>query len=330
MRRQIFIGMGLVVLFFALGAGRDVLAAGPYHVKNGDNLAKISKKFGVSVTALREANDLQGDALKVRQVLVIPKSTKTRVAKAKVRRPAPAAATATHVVAAGDTLYRIARKTGVSISDLRMMNDIPNSRLRIGQRLVLAIAESPEAGSAESTDRGERASRSALPDGEELEDDEAGPSGAEEWASADGEEQDSADLLGKWQSPNERQLFARVAMGFLGAPYRFGGSSVRGLDCSAFVRKIYSFFDINLPRTAREQARIGKRIDRDDLEVGDLVFFNTRRRAFGHVGIYIGNNEFVHASSGRARAVRVDTLDKPYYNKRFIKAVRLKALGDDT
>lgn len=329
MRRQIFIGIGLVVLFFALSAGQDVLAAGQYHVKNGDSLAKISKKFGVTIKALKEANDLQSDALKIRQVLVIPESTKTKVAKA--RRPAPAA-TATYVVTAGDTLYRISRKSGVSISDLKMMNDIRNSRLRIGQRLVLAIAESPEAASAESTDRGERASQGALPE-EELEEDEAGTAGTAdtgEWEKTNRDHQESADFLGKWESPNERQLFARVAMGFLGAPYRFGGSSVRGLDCSAFVRKIYSFFDINLPRTAREQARIGKRIDREELEVGDLVFFNTRRRAFGHVGIYIGNNEFVHASSGRARAVRVDTLDKPYYSKRFVKAVRLKALGDDT
>jgi cell wall-associated NlpC family hydrolase len=117
-------------------------------------------------------------------------------------------------------------------------------------------------------------------------------------------------------------------MGFLGAPYRLGGSSVKGLDCSAFVKKIYAFFDINLPRTAREQARVGKRIPRNELEIGDLVFFNTRR-AFGHVGVYIGNNEFVHASSGRARSVKVDTLDKPYYNKRFVKAVRLKDLDGD-
>jgi peptidoglycan endopeptidase LytE len=104
---------------------------------------------------------------------------------------------------------------------------------------------------------------------------------------------------------------------------------VRGIDCSAFVKKIYSFFDISLPRTAREQAGVGKRIARNDLEVGDLVFFNTRRRAFGHVGIYIGNNEFVHAAAGRARAVKVDTLGKPYYDKHFVKAVRLKALDDN-
>lgn len=133
--------------------------------------------------------------------------------------------------------------------------------------------------------------------------------------------------IGRQQKQNHDRL-ARVAMGFLGAPYRFGGSSVKGLDCSAFVKKIYAFFDINLPRTAREQARVGKRISRNDLEVGDLVFFNTRR-AFGHVGVYIGNNEFVHASSGRARSVKVDTLDKPYYDKRFVKAVRLKTLDAD-
>jgi cell wall-associated NlpC family hydrolase len=317
--------MGLFVLFFALGADQDVFASSQYRVKNGDNLAKISKRVGVSIKALREANDLQGDALKIHQVLVIPTSTKTKVTKA--RRSAPAVTT-TYVVTTGDTLYSISRKTGVSMSDLRTLNDIRGNRLRVRQRLVLATAQSPEA-AAESAGHAEQANLSALSDGEELEDDEAGPSGADEWAGADGEDQSSSNFLGKWESPNERQLFARVAMGFLGAPYRFGGSSVRGLDCSAFVKKIYSFFDINLPRTAREQAHIGKRIAKDELEVGDLVFFNTRRRPFGHVGIYIGNNEFVHASSGRAKSVRVDTLEKPYYSKRFIRAVRLKALGDD-
>jgi len=118
----------------------------------------------------------------------------------------------------------------------------------------------------------------------------------------------------------------RVAKGFLGAPYRLGGSSVRGLDCSAFVKKIYEFFDVSLPRTAKEQARVGMHVSRDELKEGDLVFFNTRRRAYGHVGIYIGNNEFVHAAAGRARMVRIDTLDKPYYNKRFVKAVRIKGM----
>jgi peptidoglycan endopeptidase LytE len=118
-----------------------------------------------------------------------------------------------------------------------------------------------------------------------------------------------------------------VATAFLGAPYRLGGISLKGLDCSAFVKKVYQLFDISLPRTAREQAHVGAGVAREELIEGDLVFFNTKR-SFGHVGIYIGNNEFVHASS-RNRGVRIDNLNEPYFNKRFVKAVRLKGLDDE-
>lgn len=326
MRRQIFMWMGLIVLFFAFGISQEAFAAGQYKVKRGDNLAKISKKFGVSIEALKEANDLQSNALKPRQILVIPKSSKTKVAKSQ--RSAPAA-TASYVVKKGDSLYSISRTTGVSTSDLKKINHLRGNKLRSGQHLTLAKLGPRKEAAKASTDSVESASLNALPDGDELDDEDAGPASADEWANVDKEKEESADLLGKWESPDERQLFARVAMGFLGAPYRFGGSSVRGLDCSAFVKKIYSFFNISLPRTAREQAGVGKRIARNELEIGDLVFFNTRRRAFGHVGIYIGNNEFVHAAAGRARAVKVDTLDKPYYDKHFVKAVRLKALDDN-
>jgi peptidoglycan endopeptidase LytE len=325
MRRQIFMWMGLFVLFFAFSISREGFAAGPYEVKQGDNLARISKKFGVSIEALKEANDLQSNALKPRQVLVIPQSQKTKIAKPKKSTPA---ATASYVVKKGDNLYAIAGKTGVSVNDLKRMNHLRDNRLQPGQRLVLAKTGARNDVAEAAAASVEPVNFSALPEGEELDEDEPGSASADEQANADMEEEESAELLGKWESSHERQLLARVAMGFLGAPYRLGGSSVKGLDCSAFVKKIYAFFDINLPRTAREQARVGKRISRNELEVGDLVFFNTRR-AFGHVGVYIGNNEFVHASSGRARSVKVDTLDKPYYNKRFVKAVRLKTLDDD-
>jgi peptidoglycan endopeptidase LytE len=325
MRRQIFMWMGLIVLFFAFGVSEGVFAAGPYEVQRGDTLARISKKFGVSIEALKEANNLQSNALKLRQILVIPPSQKTKIAKSKKSTPA---ATASYVVKKGDNLYAIAGKTGVSVNDLKRMNHIRDNRLRPGQRLVLAKTGARTDVAEKTAAIVEPVNLSAIPEGEELDEDEPGSASTDEQEDAEIEGQESAELLGKWESLHERQLLARVAMGFLGAPYRFGGSSVKGLDCSAFVKKIYAFFDINLPRTAREQARVGKRISRNDLEVGDLVFFNTRR-AFGHVGVYIGNNEFVHASSGRARSVKVDTLAKPYYDKRFVKAVRLKALDDD-
>ncbi|MDO8724320.1 MAG: C40 family peptidase, partial [Syntrophales bacterium] len=139
--------------------------------------------------------------------------------------------------------------------------------------------------------------------------------------------QSNAELLGKWNNPEERKLFVKVATAFLGAPYRLGGASLRGIDCSAFVKKIYQLFDVSLPRTAKEQAHVGVRVAKDDLIEGDLVFFNTKR-SFGHVGIYIGNNEFVHTSS-RNKGIRIDKLDQPYFNKRFVKAIRLKGLDEE-
>ena len=88
------------------------------------------------------------------------------------------------------------------------------------------------------------------------------------------------------------------------------------------MKKIYQFFNIDLPRTAFEQYHVGMRVPRNDLTEGDLIFFKTRKPV-GHVGIYIGNNQFVHACS-RKKGVRVDSLDTSYYDRRFIRAVRLK------
>ena len=336
MRRQIFLWMGLVVLFFSFGLSREGFA-GEYRVKRGDNLYKIAKKFGVSAQALQKANGLQGIALKPRQVLTIPsrnqaataKSAHTRTKEEKAVRKSQPAGRSTHVVKKGESIYIIAKKNGVSVSEIMQANHLRSSRLKIGQRLALskpAPAVPKEVATVEKT---RPADAIEPPEGDDIDEDDPGLPD-EDMASIELDKDASAALLGKWNSPDERQLFVRVAMGFLGAPYRLGGSSVRGLDCSAFVKKIYAFFNVSLPRTAREQSRVGKRVARNDLEAGDLVFFNTRRNALGHVGIYIGNDEFVHAASGRSRAVKVDTLSKPYYDKHFVKAVRLKSLDEGT
>lgn len=112
-------------------------------------------------------------------------------------------------------------------------------------------------------------------------------------------------------------------MEWLGTPYLFGGTSERAIDCSAFVRAIYqSAANIMLPRTAREQNECGVNVARKNLEYGDLIFFNTRKKVrVSHVGIYLGDNLFVHASS--RYGVTVSSLESDYYNKRFIGAKRL-------
>jgi cell wall-associated NlpC family hydrolase len=115
-----------------------------------------------------------------------------------------------------------------------------------------------------------------------------------------------------------------TAIGFLGIPYRRGGSSAEtGFDCSGFVRAIYKeTIGLVLPRTAAEQASATQSIDKNQLKPGDLVFFNTLKRTFSHVGIYLGENKFIH-SPRTGSSVRIDDMRIPYWNVRFDGARRV-------
>ena len=115
-----------------------------------------------------------------------------------------------------------------------------------------------------------------------------------------------------------------TAMGFLGVPYRRGGNSVEtGFDCSGFVRAMYEqTVGLVLPRRAAEQAQATQMIAREDLKPGDLVFFNTMRRAFSHVGIYVGDGKFIHSPRSGAQ-VRVEDMRTAYWNTRFNGARRV-------
>jgi cell wall-associated NlpC family hydrolase len=120
------------------------------------------------------------------------------------------------------------------------------------------------------------------------------------------------------------QDVAIAALGLIGVDYRFGGDDpASGFDCSGLVRYVFSqTTGIALPRTSAEMGRVGARIARVDLLPGDLVFFNTRHFADSHVGIYLGDNRFVHAPS-RGSEVRIASLDDAYWKRRFTGARRL-------
>ncbi len=115
-----------------------------------------------------------------------------------------------------------------------------------------------------------------------------------------------------------------TAMGFLGVPYRRGGNSAEtGFDCSGFVRAIYEqTVGLMLPRRANEQAAATQVIDKQNLQPGDLVFFNTMKRAFSHVGIYVGNGKFIHSPKPGAE-VRVEDMGLNYWQRRFDGARRV-------
>jgi peptidoglycan DL-endopeptidase LytE len=334
MGRWILSGAGLVVLSLSFGLSNQGFAEERYVVKQGDSLYGISKAFGMSVQVLKTANGLKGDALRLKQVLLIPARGTEKRTKETVKKPADGIAkkhvlsrepihpstssgrtvegpavdkeTIPYVVQKGDNLYAISKKFGISIEEVKTLNHLQSTALKVGQSLRLSKVSREEVEDFEEAGDPEELAIEAVPE-------------------KDAEKPETTPAVGKWSGSEERSLFVTVAKNFLGAPYRLGGSTLKGLDCSAFVKKIYQIFSVDLPRTAREQCRFGKGVGKNDLEAGDLVFFQTRQANGTHVGIYIGNNEFVHASS-RNREVKVDSLDAPYFNKRFLRGVRVKEL----
>ncbi|RUP23502.1 MAG: peptidoglycan endopeptidase [Curvibacter sp.] len=114
------------------------------------------------------------------------------------------------------------------------------------------------------------------------------------------------------------------AMGFLGVPYRRGGNNAEtGFDCSGFVRAMYEqTVGLVLPRRADQQAAATQTIDKQELQPGDLVFFNTMRHAFSHVGIYVGDGKFIH-SPRTGSQIRVEDMRDSYWQRRFDGARRV-------
>lgn len=114
-----------------------------------------------------------------------------------------------------------------------------------------------------------------------------------------------------------------TALSCRGARYVRGGTSRGGFDCSGFTRYVFAKYGISLPHSSAAQAKLGTPVSRDNLQAGDLVFFETYRRGISHVGIYIGDSKFVHAES-RGRGVNVDSLNSAYYASRYRGARRVR------
>lgn len=121
-----------------------------------------------------------------------------------------------------------------------------------------------------------------------------------------------------------RDKLILAARSRLGVRYVWGGSSDSGYDCSGFVMAMYEKLGVELPHSSAEQFKLGRPVSKDELMIGDLVFFTTYRPGPSHVGIYIGERKFIHASSSRrGRGVKISSLDESYYAKRYIGARRI-------
>lgn len=344
----------VLILFVMIFAG-NAHGTEFYKVKKGDSLNKIAKKFHISVDTLKEINNIDDERLKPGMKLMLVKDKQVKEHRGesntsettKVQKTESASSNPEdskfHIVKKGDTLAGIARKYGVSLSEIREINDLKSKRLKIGQKILLKRT-GPRTYTVKKGDNIWKIAKKYNIDAEEimelneLDSDELKPGQKlilEAWidekelkryetviselkALDDVKVAADSDIM-RLGVKDRIVLFAKK---MLNIPYRFGGSSFMGIDCSGYVQKVFGFLNVSLPRSAREQFKIGEPISKEKLNIGDLVFFRTYASFPSHVGIYLGNNLFIHASS-KSKKVTIDSLDTPYYLKRFIGAKRI-------
>ncbi|GGA53008.1 C40 family peptidase [Paenibacillus physcomitrellae] len=113
----------------------------------------------------------------------------------------------------------------------------------------------------------------------------------------------------------------KAVSGALGTPYKTGGTTTKGFDCSGFTRYVFAKLGITLPHQSGSQFKMGKAVEKSQLIPGDLVFFNTSGSGVSHVGVYVGDGKFAHASS--SKGVTISKLSESYYVNRYVGAKRI-------
>ncbi len=340
-----------------------------YSVRKGDTLQRISKKYSISVSEIKESNGLKSSELSIGTKLSLPNSEKKHRNKEAAHsskkypakhlvsnKPSTEIKETVHIVKKGDTLISVAKKYGITVNELRNANNLKKGRLKVGQHIsIKRRSHTPNTYVARKGDTVRKVAKRFRLSGDDLKEINGLKGNAlkagqkiylakintevkEETTKAYGipaekatpavtsarleevkELSTSEDVLADLSIQERLVLFAKK---MLHLPYRFGGNGSFGLDCSAYVQKVYSFIGQNIPRSAREQFNIGESVDKDDLATGDLVFFRTYASFPSHVGIYLGNNLFIHASS-LSKKITIDSLETPYYFRHFIGAKRI-------
>lgn len=246
-----------------------------YTVKKGDNLTSIGRKFGISVSSIKKANNLKGSTIVVGQRLKINVHKQIP----DIQTPYPIMTSVSdkvyYKIKKGDTLENICTQYNITPEELKKANLLADEDFKEGQIIIIPPAPITETVSLESETTKEASLRNSL---------------------------------------------IRDAFTYLNMPYKLGGSGINSIDCSTFTKLVYQSIGIKLPNTCFLQFKEGLSVDKEQMAEGDLVFFKNRGNV-GHVGIYVGNNLFIHASSEQKK-VTVASMDSSYFRRNFAGARR--------
>ncbi|WP_332651200.1 C40 family peptidase [Lysinibacillus sp. 54212] len=300
-----------------------VAEASTYVVQKGDTLSKIASKFNISIAQLKEWNNLENDSIFVDQKLIIA-SEQSNQNGGQVINPSdtikPNGTTAKLImykVVKGDNLTKIAKKYKTTVAQLTAWNNLKSDSIFVGQSLVVSkrtlIASDnlkPITGNNNSSSNGENSGQVESEVDKAIESQLA-----------------SETPIVKAPSSNGQAMYTKVlevAKQQIGVPYVFGGNTVAGFDCSGFVNYVYKNAGMGIVRKSSLDYFLADTTIVKNPVPGDVVFFkNTYIPTISHMGIYIGNNEFIHAGS---KGVEISKLSYEYWDSRMVAFKRFNSI----
>ena len=313
--------LGAVLASLTVSGEAEVGTPVRHRLERGQTLAKMAKLYGVPVESVLSANaGLVPEHIPTGAVIVIPE---------------PPQGWAVYKAQAGDSLAGLSRRYGIPVEETLALNpglstqsSLNGQDLRLPRASLEPAIEKPAEVSPdrqavdasvapEKTDAPAVKDSSALPFVRDLPGQWVEvrlPDGSRAWAPR-------ANLLTYSRSPLPAPQVVEVAQRFRGVSYVWGGKTPNGVDCSGFVQQVFSMGGYRVPRVADEQFAATKPVTKEEAQPGDLVFFTTYLPGPSHVGIYLGNGRFVHASS--SRGVTETGLDEPYFSSRYLGIRRI-------
>jgi peptidoglycan endopeptidase LytE len=328
----------LPVLSIALICGLlfpGISEAATYTVKSGDSLWAIANTYNTTVAKLQQLNNISGSLIYPGQALRLDGNAAQNPAPSDPKPSEPSGTT--YKVKSGDSLWAIANRFNTTVAKLQQLNNISGSLIHPGQ--VLHVSGKAAQNPAPSDPKPSEPSK---PSGTTY----TVKSGDSLWAIANrfnttvaklqqlnnisgsliypGQKLKVSGQVSENPSRGSSSSIIQTAQRYLGVRYTWGGSTSSGFDCSGLVMRVYSENGITLPRVADAQAKAGTKIgSMSQLLPGDLVCFSESGNGYvSHVGIYIGNNQIIHASSSAGKVV-VDSLSGSWFQRTFIHGTRV-------